>query len=142
MMNVIINEKLYDADYVSNYTLGLSSYGSAHRNIHRSGCRAWTGISADDIRSWHAICHGAASGDPRELRVQRSQNGGSGDARHCNAALHYWFMAEAGGGLQLSTSGSFYLNMQALDRPDLMQRARSGDRRIVNMSELGQGAEY
>ncbi len=46
--------------------------------------------------------------------------------------------AEAGGGLQLSTSGAFYLNMHALDRPDLMQKSPLGKAaRVVNMSELG-----
>ena len=39
---------------------------------------------------------------------------------------------------RVSTSGAFYLNMPALDRPDLMQKSPLGRAaRVVNMSELG-----
>src|SRR5205085_5726271 len=51
--------------------------------------------------------------------------------------------AEAGGGLQLSTSGAFYLNMHALERPDLMQKNPLGrPSRVVNMSELGKALNH
>src|SRR5262249_58806902 len=44
----------------------------------------------------------------------------------------------AGGGLQLSPSGSFGLNEKAVERPDLMLRSPLGRvARVVNMSELG-----
>jgi len=75
--------------------------------------------------------------------VQRSQNGGSAMRAIAMLPCITGSWAEAGGGLQLSTSGSFYLNMQALDRPDLMQKSPLGRAaRVVNMSELGKGAEY
>jgi len=44
---------------------------------------------------------------------------------------------EVGGGLQLSTSGSFGINDKAIERPDLMQKSPLGRvARVVNMSEL------
>ena len=45
---------------------------------------------------------------------------------------------EVGGGLQLSTSGAFPLNKEALQRPDLMLKSPlRRPARVVNMSELG-----
>jgi len=45
---------------------------------------------------------------------------------------------EVGGGLQLSTSGTFFLDDQANERPDLMLKSPLGRAaRVVNMSELG-----
>ena len=44
---------------------------------------------------------------------------------------------EVGGGLQLSTSGAFGLNRDALDRTDLMQKALGRPARTINMVELG-----
>jgi len=44
-----------------------------------------------------------------------------------------------GGGLQLTTSGAFELNTQALERPDLQRASTLGRQaRLVNMSRLGQ----
>src|SRR5262249_17515873 len=45
---------------------------------------------------------------------------------------------EVGGGLQLSTSGAFGLNKDALERTDLMEKSLGRPARIVNMVELGQ----
>jgi anaerobic selenocysteine-containing dehydrogenase len=45
---------------------------------------------------------------------------------------------EVGGGLQLSTSGAFGLNKDALDRTDLMHKVLGRVARTINMVELGQ----
>ena len=45
---------------------------------------------------------------------------------------------EVGGGLQLSTSQAFQLNLAGLERADLQQKALGREARLVNMSELGQ----
>jgi anaerobic selenocysteine-containing dehydrogenase len=45
---------------------------------------------------------------------------------------------EIGGGLQLSTSGAFQFNENALQRPDLQEKSPLGRKaRLINMSELG-----
>jgi anaerobic selenocysteine-containing dehydrogenase len=44
---------------------------------------------------------------------------------------------EVGGGLQMSLSGAFELNSDALKRPDLMKSALGRDARVINMVELG-----
>jgi anaerobic selenocysteine-containing dehydrogenase len=139
MMNVIINEKLYDADYVNNYTLGFEHLQQRVQEYPPERVAAWTGIRAEDIRK---LAREYATVRPAVIRVnygvQRSQNGGSAMRAIAMLPCITGSWAEAGGGLQLSTSGSFYLNMQALDRPDLMQKSPLGRAaRVVNMSELG-----
>jgi anaerobic selenocysteine-containing dehydrogenase len=44
---------------------------------------------------------------------------------------------ELGGGLQMSTSGAFALNKDALKRPELMEKALGRPARMVNMVQLG-----
>jgi molybdopterin guanine dinucleotide-containing S/N-oxide reductase-like protein len=139
MMHVIINEKLYDEDYVSKYTLGFEQLRQRVQEYPPERVAAWTGISADDIRK---LAREYATVRPAVIRVnygvQRSQNGGSAIRAIAMLPCITGSWAEVGGGVQLSTSGAFYLNMHALDRPDLMQKSPLGRAaRVVNMSELG-----
>lgn len=139
MMNVIINENLHNADYVSKYTLGFEQLRQRVQEYPPERVAAWTGISAEDIRK---LAREYATVRPAVIRVnygvQRSQNGGSAIRAIAMLPCITGSWAEAGGGLQLSTSGAFYLNMHALDRPDLMQKGPLGRAaRVVNMSELG-----
>jgi molybdopterin guanine dinucleotide-containing S/N-oxide reductase-like protein len=139
MMHVIITENLYDAAYVSNYTLGFEQLRQKVQEYPPERVAAWTGISAKDIRT---LAREYATVRPSVIRVnygvQRSQNGGSAIRAVAMLPCLIGSWAEAGGGLQLSTSGTFYLNMHALERPDLMQKSPLGRAaRVVNMSELG-----
>ena len=139
MMHVIINERLYNADYVSKYTLGFEQLTQKVQEYPPERVAPWAGISAGDIRK---LAREYATVRPAAIRVnygiQRSQNGGSAMRAVAMLPCITGSWAEPGGGLQLSTSGSFYLNMQALERPDLMQKSPLGrPARVVNMSELG-----
>ncbi len=139
MMNVIITENLYDAAYVSQYTLGFEQLRERAQEYPPERVAAWTGISAEDIRK---LAREYATVRPAIIRVnygvQRSQNGGSAVRAIAMLPCITGSWAEVGGGLQLSTSGAFYLNMHALERPDLMQKSPLGrPARVVNMSELG-----
>ncbi len=139
MMHVIIGEKLYDAGYVSKYTLGFEQLRQRVQEYPPERVADWTGISAEDIRK---LAREYATVRPAVIRVnygvQRSQNGGSAMRAIAMLPCITGSWAEVGGGLQLSTSGSFYLNMHALERPDLMQKSPLGRAaRVVNMSELG-----
>jgi hypothetical protein len=51
--------------------------------------------------------------------------------------LRHRLLKEVGGGLQLSTSGAFGLNKDALERTDLIEKALGRPARTVNMVELG-----
>src|SRR5882724_10549854 len=144
MMHVIIHEKLYDADYVAKYTVGFEQLKERAQEYPPERVAAWTGISADDIRK---LAREYATVRPAVIRVnygvQRSQNGGSAVRAIAMLPCITGSYTEAGGGLQLSTSGAFYLNVHALERPDLMQKSPLGRAaRVVNMSELGKALNH
>jgi molybdopterin guanine dinucleotide-containing S/N-oxide reductase-like protein len=144
MMHVIIAEKLYDAIYVNKYTLGFEQLQQRVQEYPPERVAGITGISAEDIRK---LAREYATVRPSIIRVnygvQRSQNGGSAMRAIAMLPCITGSWAEVGGGLQLSTSGTFYLNMHALERPDLMQKSPLGRAaRVVNMSELGKALNH
>lgn len=70
--------------------------------------------------------------------VQRSDRGGSAIRAIAALATLTGSWKQAGGGLQLSTSGAFEFNKAALERPDLQLKSPLGrEARLVNMSRLG-----
>src|SRR5262249_3120280 len=71
--------------------------------------------------------------------IQRSENGGTAARAVCMLPLLTGAWKHKGGGLQLSTSGSFPFNDNALQMPELMQASPLGRaERVENMSLLGQ----
>jgi anaerobic selenocysteine-containing dehydrogenase len=71
--------------------------------------------------------------------IQRSENGGTAARAVCMLPLLTGAWKYKGGGLQLSTSGSFPFNDEALQMPELMRASPLGRAaRVVNMSLLGQ----
>ena len=70
--------------------------------------------------------------------IQRSENGGTSARAVAMLPLLTGAWKHLGGGLQLSTSGAFRFDTQALERPDLMYASPLGRAsRVVNMSRLG-----
>ena len=140
LMHVIINEHLYDADYISKYTHGFEALRERVQEYPPEKVAQWTGIAASDIRK---LAHDYVSQRPAAIRVnygvQRSENGGSAMRAIAMLPCITGSWKELGGGLQLSTSGGWQLNNAALTRPDLMMKSPLGrEARVVNMSELGQ----
>ncbi len=139
MMHVIINEGLYDADYVAKGTLGFEELRQKVREYPPSRVAAFTGIAVADIEK---LAREYATTPPAVIRVnygvQRSENGGMAVRAITMLPCIIGAWKQAGGGLQLSTGGSFTFNDQALERPDLMMKSPLGrPARVVNMSELG-----
>ncbi len=138
MMHVIINEGLYDADYVARYTLGFDELKARVQEYPLHKVAGWTGISAADI---HKLATEYATQRPSVIRVnygiQRSENGGSAMRAVAMLPCLIGSWKEVGGGLQMSTSGAFGLNKTALEMPELMQNALGRPARVVNMSQLG-----
>src|ERR1700704_4107680 len=138
MMHVIINEGLYDADYVSRYTLGFDELKARVQDYPLDKVAAWTGISATDI---HKLATDYATQRPSVIRVnygiQRSENGGTAMRAVAMLPCLVGSWKEVGGGLQMSTSGAFGLNKAALEMPELMKTALGRPARVVNMSQLG-----
>jgi anaerobic selenocysteine-containing dehydrogenase len=70
--------------------------------------------------------------------VQRAENGGTAARAIAILPVITGAWQQRGGGLQLSTSGSFAFNTNALQMPELMRASPLGRQsRVVNMSQLG-----
>jgi molybdopterin guanine dinucleotide-containing S/N-oxide reductase-like protein len=138
MMHVIIGENLHDADYVDKYTLGFEQLREKVKAYPPERVSRWTGISAEDIRK---LAREYATNRPSVIRlnygVQRSDGGGMATRAVAMLPCIIGSWKEIGGGLQLSTSGAFGLNKDALTRPDLKPDEAAKPPRSVNMVELG-----
>jgi anaerobic selenocysteine-containing dehydrogenase len=138
LMHVIINENLFDADYVSRYTVGFEDLKARAQQYSPEKVAHWTGISAGDIRQ---LAREYATVRPSVIRVnygiQRSDRGGMSMRAVTMLPCLIGSWKELGGGLQLSLSGAFGLNREALEMPELMRKALGRPARIVNMVQLG-----
>ena len=138
MMHVIIGEGLHDADYVAKYTNGFEQLCEKVKEYSPARVAQWTGISAADIEK---LARQYASQRPSVIRVnygvQRSEGGGMAMRSIAMLPCITGSWKEVGGGLQLSLSGAWGLNRDALERTDLMQSALGRSARVINMVELG-----
>jgi anaerobic selenocysteine-containing dehydrogenase len=137
-MHVIIGEGLHDADYVAKHTLGFDQLRERVKDYPPEKVSRWTGISADDIRT---LAREYATTRPAAIRVnyglQRNDNGGMAMRAVCMLPCITGSWKEIGGGLQLSVSGAYVTNDDALKRKDLMLTALGRPARVINMVELG-----
>jgi anaerobic selenocysteine-containing dehydrogenase len=154
MMHAIFSMGLEDCEYIARCTTGFDEL-KAHAlgsEYSLEKVAAVTGISAEAIvrlaRDYAmagregAVNQVQGSG-PAVIRlnygIQRSENGGTAARAVCMLPLLSGAWKYKGGGLQLSTSGSFPFNDKALQMPELMQASPLGRAaRVVNMSLLGQ----
>jgi anaerobic selenocysteine-containing dehydrogenase len=142
MMHVILSEGLEDREYIEHNTHGYAELREhALRSQHRPEVIATlTGIPAETIIR---LARAYATTKPAAIRlnygIQRSENGGTAARAVCMLPLLTGAWKNKGGGLQLSTSGSFPFNSQALQMPELMLASPLGrPARVINMSQLGQ----
>lgn len=139
MMHVIINERLYDAEYVSKYTVGFEQLKQRVQEYPPERVAQWTGISADDIRK---LAREYATTRPAAIRVnygvQRSQNGGMAVRAISMLPCITGSWQHVGGGLWLSLSGAFPFDRRSVEMPELMLKSPLGrPARVLNMVELG-----
>jgi anaerobic selenocysteine-containing dehydrogenase len=138
MMHVIIGEGLHDPDYVEKHTFGFDELREKVKAYSPEHVAGWTGISAVDIRK---LAHEYATVRPSVIRlnygVQRSEGGGMATRAIAMLPCIIGSWKEVGGGLQMSVSGAFGLNKEALTRPDLKSNDLQQPPRTVNMVELG-----
>ena len=138
MMHVIIGEGLHDADYVAKYTTGFEQLREKVKGYTPERVAQWTGIAAEDVRK---LGREYATARPAVIRVnygvQRSEGGGMAMRAITMLPCITGSWKDVGGGLQLSTSGSYGLRRDALEQPELMQTSLGRPARIVNMVELG-----
>ncbi len=139
MMHVLIKENLYDADYVQRLTHGFEPLRDRAKEYTPACVAEVTGLSTEDIVR---LAREYATATPSVIRmnygVQRGQNGGAAARAIAMLPCLTGAWKHLGGGLQLSTSGAFQFNKQALERPDLALKSSIGRLgRVVNMSRLG-----
>src|ERR1700761_7692880 len=139
LMHILINEGLYDREYVAQHTHGFEALREHVQPYTPAQVAGLTGIPASDIVR---LAREYASSAPAVIRlnygIQRSQNGGSAARAVCMLPALIGAWKQMGGGLQLSLSGAFPFNTDALERPDLMLASPlKRPARIVNMSRLG-----
>jgi anaerobic selenocysteine-containing dehydrogenase len=138
MMHVVINENLYDADYVTQHTEGFDQLRVKVQAYRPEKVAQWTGISTSDI---YKLAREYATVRPSVIRlnygVQRSENGGTASRTIAMLPCLTGSWKEVGGGFQLSTSAAFGLNNAALERADLMEKSLGRRTRTINMVELG-----
>ena len=139
LMRIIIRQDLYDHAYVEEQTYGFDRLREHVERYTPEYVAGATGIPAADIER---LAHEYAATAPAIIRlnygVQRSQNGGAAVRAVCMLPALIGAWKRPGGGLQLSTSGAFTFNKDALERPGLMWQSPLGRAaRVVNMARLG-----
>ena len=139
LMHAIFAEGLQDRAYIESHTHGYEALCLRAKEYTPKRVAEITGIAAEDIVR---LAREYATTAPAVIRmnygVQRSENGGTAARAIAMLPALTGAWKDRGGGLQLSTSGAFKFDENALERPDLMKSSPLGrDARVVNMSQLG-----
>jgi molybdopterin guanine dinucleotide-containing S/N-oxide reductase-like protein len=143
MMHVILRDGLEDRDYIAAVTHGCDRLAERVRAYTPDRVANWTGMTPAEVEQ---LAREYATTKPAAIRmnygVQRVENGGTAARAIAMlpALIGAWKIR--GGGGQLSTSGAFAWNKQAVERPDLaLASPLKRLARTVNMSALGQALE-
>jgi anaerobic selenocysteine-containing dehydrogenase len=134
VMHVLIDEARIDRDYIDRYTLGYDALAERVREWPPERVARTCGITAGQVIG---LARDYGSIAPAAIRLnygmQRVHGGGNAvRAVACLPALIGAWRSPAGGAL-LSSSGTFPVDSQALERPDLIH----GAPRTINMSTIG-----
>lgn len=133
--NYLIENDLYNAEYVSQFTRGFRAYRDMVASFSLERAARICGVDMEQIRQL-----GDDIGNIRPLLIRP----GYGMQRQQDSGLAVWAVSalsiimgsflDEGGGLLLSNGDAFTLNHRALTRPDLARCPT----RSINMIELGQ----
>jgi anaerobic selenocysteine-containing dehydrogenase len=139
LMHVILRDALEDREWVAQHTVGVEQLRRHVEAYAPEKVADWTGI---DVSAIEELARAYAGTRPAVIRmnygVQRSENGGAAARAIAMLPALTGAWQHLGGGLQLSTSGAFSFDKQALERPELMLASPlKRPSRIVNMSLLG-----
>jgi anaerobic selenocysteine-containing dehydrogenase len=138
LMNYIIENNLYDAPYVAAYTSGFEELRKRAAEYTTERVAEITGVSDEDIVR---LAREYATTSPAIIRlnygVQRSENGGMAVRAITMLPAITGAWKKQGGGLTLSTSGTFATNKAKLHRADLMAATLGRPARTLNMNQLG-----
>ncbi len=139
MMHVLIRDDLLDHEYIARHTLGFAPLRERVLDWTPERASAICGIATADIEAL-ARTYGRTKKAAIRLNYGMQRHGGGGMATRTIACLPALTGAwrEASGGLQLSTSGAYPMNLAYLERPDLMPVVAGRLPRVVNMNRLGE----
>jgi anaerobic selenocysteine-containing dehydrogenase len=134
LMHVLIAQNLTDRDYIERYTIGYDALAARAAQWTPERTATACGITAAQVV---ALARDYGTIGPAAIRVnygmQRAAGGGNAvRAIACLPALVGAWRNPAGGAL-LSSSGTYPVNHQALERPDLIR----GEPRTINMTSIG-----
>ena len=134
MMHVIFAEGLQDDDYLARHTVGAEGLRERAREYPPERVASITGLDAGTIETLGRR-YGRAKAAFIRVNYGLQRHYGGGMAVRTIACLPavtgHW--RRVGGGVQLSTSGTFRFNNDALQRPDLSPPVRT-----INMIRLGE----
>ncbi len=141
LMHVILREGLEDRAYLAKTTRGFEEL-RAHALLPEHAPEMVAAVTGIAVKTIVRLARAYAITHPAVIRlnygIQRSENGGTAARAVCMLPLLTGAWKRRGGGLQLSTSGSFPFHKQALEMPELMLASPLGRQaRVVNMSQLG-----
>ncbi len=135
VMHVIFADGLEDKDYLERYTVGADALLNRAREYPPERVAAICGLAPETIVRLARLY---ATVKPSVIRInyglQRHRGGGMAvrTLTCLPAVVGTW--RDPAGGILLSTSGTFPLNFNVLERPDLMPTPNP---RMLNMSRLG-----
>ena len=133
IMHELFAHDWLDHDYIAQYTTGVDALRERAAEWPLERAAEVTGIDADRIAAL-AAAYGASKAAFLRINYGLQRHAGGGMAVRTIACLPaltgHW--RRAGGGVNLSTSGAFAMEKNALQRPDLGPPART-----INMSLLG-----
>ena len=135
MAHLVFRDGLADRDYLERYTVGASAFEQRAGEFPPDRVATITGLSVDEIE-WLARAYASARPSAIRLNYGLQRHAGGGSAVRAIAALPAVVGAwrTPGGGALLSTSGTFGIDREALERPDLVR----GNPRTINMVRLGE----
>jgi anaerobic selenocysteine-containing dehydrogenase len=146
LMHVLFRDGLEDREYLAACAHGWEELREHALKAEHAPERvaAVTGIAAEKIEAL-ATAYGKAGHEGRKpavIRVnygiQRGENGGTAARAVVMLPLITGSWKQQGGGMVLSTSGSFPFNSAKLQMPELMNASPLGrPARMINMNELG-----
>ena len=138
MMHVLFRDRLVDRDYIAKYTLGVDGLEQRAQEWSPRRAAAETGLTEEAIE---ALAREYGTTRPAAIRVNYGLNrsAGGGNAIRlvtCLPALvGDW--RYVGGGIQLSSSGTYPPNSAGLTRPEMAPKGT----RTINMSALGEALD-